>query len=256
MAERRIKRWRKKYTVEEATKRAKKLLPVMYPQMETQLIIWDELEQMLYPVFEELGIPTEEYRYYMAWAKRKGALGLDFSAGTRTQEINLLYDEFVTRGLNPDFLDELEPIVDEWIEKTRSVAGEMIINGGFETGDGSGWELYYNYVTDEYAHTGVYSCYITASGWSRQYLRVRVDKIRSFTFWVYNPYDDRDGWVTVRAHYTDYTYDYVEFKAERQTWVRFDVLPYLTRGKTIDYIEFVNSMGCGLYLDDVSLRGA
>jgi len=124
----RATRYRLKYTVEEASKRAKKLLPVMYPQLEIALANWDFLEQLIFPAFEFLGIPESEYDWYMAWVKQKGEIGLKFDEGTREAEVSVLTEEFVTRLTTLETPEEvvrerlayLEPIVDKWINYMRT----------------------------------------------------------------------------------------------------------------------------------------
>jgi len=123
----RAKRYRRKYRVQETPIRYKKLLPVMYPQMRQALINWDELELLLFPVMEALGIDPSQYPYYMAWAKRKAKAGLKFSSVTEAEEWLCLEDEFETRGLNPLFLVELEPYVEQWVNerKTEAYYGDL-----------------------------------------------------------------------------------------------------------------------------------
>jgi len=119
-AVKRSDRFEAKYTVDPVTKRAKKLLPVMYPLMETSLINWDFLEVLVFPKFEELEIPEDQYPFYMAWVKRKAEKGLMFSEATELAEYQLLKAEFVERGLDPDKLDKIEPFVDSWVGYMKS----------------------------------------------------------------------------------------------------------------------------------------
>jgi len=120
-ATKRAERWRGKYVVDCLTKRPKILLPVMYPQLREALINWDYLETILFPVFEALGIPLDKYPFYLAWAKRKAESGLKFTTVTQALEWLLLEDEFEARGLNPEWLVELEPYVEYWV---RLIKGE------------------------------------------------------------------------------------------------------------------------------------
>jgi len=135
----RATRFKRKYVVDPLTKRAKKLLPVMYPLMKDALVDWDKLEQYLFPKFEELGIPSEEYDFYLAWAKRKGHKGLRFDQETRVLEVEILKQEFITRGLDEAKLDVLEPVVDTWISEMRGVLCPFEFIDGFDTGDLSKW---------------------------------------------------------------------------------------------------------------------
>jgi len=110
----RIRRYRLKYRDQVIPIRFKLLLPPMHAQIETVLIKWDALEQALFPKFIELGIPSELWDNYLAWAKRKGELLLRFTDETLQKETDLLMQEFILRGLDKDILTQLEPIVDEW----------------------------------------------------------------------------------------------------------------------------------------------
>jgi len=125
-ADKRAYRYRRKYVVDTLTKRPKKLLPVMYPQMRDALIDWDYLETLLFPVFEALGIDVDQYPYYMAWAKRKGEAGLRFSSVTQAEEWAILQDEFEARGLNPAFLVEIEPYVEYWVHLLKGEPSNIV----------------------------------------------------------------------------------------------------------------------------------
>jgi len=115
-ATKRARRFKKKYVVDALTKRPKKLLPVMYPQLKEALIEWDYLETLLFDKYEVLGIPEDEQPYYTAWAKQKAEKGLKLSEETKIAEDSILHDEFVLRGLDPKWLFELELTVDDWLE--------------------------------------------------------------------------------------------------------------------------------------------
>jgi len=91
----------------------------MYPQLETQLELWDNLELLLFPKYNELGIPSDQQPYYTAWAKRKAEVCVHLAETTRDQEWSLLDDEFETRGLTPSWLTELTPLIEEWCGDVR-----------------------------------------------------------------------------------------------------------------------------------------
>jgi len=115
----RTQRYRKKYTVDAVTKRHKKLLPMEYAGLSEALIDWNALEVLMFTQFAQLGIPTEEYGFYMSFAKRKAEIGLMFDETTRQKEVDILVGEFETRGLDKDKLLDLEPHIDEWIDIVR-----------------------------------------------------------------------------------------------------------------------------------------
>jgi hypothetical protein len=114
-AQKRARRFKQKYVVDALTKRPKKLLPAWELYLREELTKWDYLEVLLFPQFEALGIPEEQYPNYLAWAKRKAEMGLRFSEETQVVEFDVLRGEFVLRGLVPAWLDFLEPYVDYWI---------------------------------------------------------------------------------------------------------------------------------------------
>jgi hypothetical protein len=144
-AVRRIKRFRRKWVTEALVKRAKKLLPVMYPHLRIDLINWDYLEYLLFPIYDELGIPTELRPFYTAWAKRKAELGLKFSEATQLEEYTILMTEFETRGLDTAFLEALELYVDDWVSQMKGQGSTIfkflptgvLWNNGFWTEVGS-----------------------------------------------------------------------------------------------------------------------
>jgi len=136
-----VKRWDAKYTGETTSKRAKRLMRIMYPQLRQALLDWDMLEVALFLKYADLGIPEELWVYYTAWAKRKGEIGLKFDETTRDEEYAILRAEFITRGLDPDALDELELVIDDWVAMMRGLKCPYEFSDGFETGDVSKWSI-------------------------------------------------------------------------------------------------------------------
>lgn len=121
-ASKRAARYRAKYQLNPVTKRYKKLLPVMYPQIGDVLTKWDALEKLLFPRYTALGIPTAIQPFYTAWAKRKAETCVHLADTTKEKEWSILDDEFILRGLDPDWLEELSLTVGEWCGAFRGAS--------------------------------------------------------------------------------------------------------------------------------------
>lgn len=131
----------------------------MYPNIEQSLRDWDYLEQLLLPHFPELGIPEDQYEFYMAWAKQKAELGLKYEGKTFEIENTILRTKWILRGLDPDILDALEPYVDEWIYDMRHPYCPFEFNDGFESGDFSKWDFTFGsglVIQSEIQHHGTF----------------------------------------------------------------------------------------------------
>jgi len=159
----RAKRYRQKYTVDSATKRYKKLLPTMYPQLEFELASLDELELAVFAKLAELGVPTVLWDYYMAFAKRKGKCGLAFWDKTFIAEQSILIDEFIRRGLIEANLEAIADVVDVWIRARRGLPPsyqDLLVNAVVYTQwDTEGASPYLN--TDDGDISKIYTPYIS-----------------------------------------------------------------------------------------------
>jgi len=259
-ATKRARRWKEKYALDPLTKRAKKLLPNMYPQMRTALINWDWLEVLLFPKFVACGVPEVEYPNYMAWAKRKAELGLSFDDYTRAAEKEVLKAEFVTRGLDAAKLDCIEPTVDTWIDQ---MTGEKIVNGGFEA-DLTGWVVIYppvDIVTYQ-PHTGLKCCRLMYQGYPYFYFGeirqtlgspVEVSKVKTLGVWARREHVYANG--QLRVFYSDATTQDIYLDMGGAAWTYKDYKGDLLAGKTITAIGFryYGEPPYAIWVDDVSL---
>jgi len=272
MATRRIRRYKRKYQVDPTTLRAKVLLPQMYPRLELALADLASLEADCYAVLESLEVPSELWGYYEAFYYRAAELGLSYWDATFRAELQLLINEFVARGLSEDVLEALVDKLIPWLMAKRSI-GKTIVNGGFETGDFTGWEIGYEdigsefpFITDREPHSGLYCCQFPESGynWIAQYVNIPVECVRELSFWKYGthyyspPVGSRtlivifytDGTTTEVKHETSFKEDHV--------WVKIDLTPFLEPGKTIKRIKIKRNENWGGYVqrvDDVSVVG-
>jgi len=156
----RAQRYVKKYDTFPVVKRYKVLLPAMYPQLEYQLAVLDELEIAVYAKLLELGVPSALWPYYMAFAKRKGKTGLEFWNTTYLAEQAILIDEFMRRGLIEATLEAIAEIVDKWIKEQRGLYEDLLVNSViFNTWSTVGSSPYLD--TDDGDTSKIYTPYIS-----------------------------------------------------------------------------------------------
>jgi hypothetical protein len=136
---------------------------------------------------------------------------------------------------------------------------EVIVNGGFETGDFTGWEHQQGDIyTKPNAHTGNYSAWLYEC-WLQQTFTSSVTAT-SFTFWAKNYNAEQSFLHTVVVHYEDDTEDGLDFRVSgwnettyENYWEFFNLTSQLKHGKAIKWIKFLGDTGQPYLLDDVSL---
>jgi hypothetical protein len=139
--------------------------------------------------------------------------------------------------------------------------GEQMVNGGFETGDSTGWTgPFLNIVTDP-VHSGVYACELGYQLYMSQTLAetITVDCIESWDVWVYGSLGG-GGYkaaLAIIVTYTDATTtSWTEYNLD-PAWLKIDILSHLESGKTVESIYFhsIDDVAFYVTVDDCSLIG-
>ena len=142
--------------------------------------------------------------------------------------------------------------------------GEQIVNGGFETGDFTGWiETGNNQeITSFDPHSGAYcvNLYMFQSwiGAIKQELiePISYSCIDSFTTWFAAGQSGGD-YLTITVTYTDdTTTEWTEFTGADVDWHEINIKSHLDEAKSVKSIEFKMPAGSvDVRIDDVSLIG-
>jgi len=129
-------------------------------------------------------------------------------------------------------------------------SGEQITNGGLETGDMTGYTYFpnLNFATTQYAHTGVYSCFLYEN-WVQQDFSKPIPKkcIKSFGFWGRGQVSNNECIL----HFSDDT-EVIAYIPQGD-WQYVDLLAIFPDEKELSYIKFIGGSGGPSWIDDVSL---
>jgi len=147
-------------------------------------------------------------------------------------------------------------------------SGEQITNGGFETGDFTGWTQSGFSIVSWGAHSGTYRAWVETlnTPYLSQDLANPVPQAcltvsSVVSLWYKGSYDECAELGTIvraRIVYTDDPETVVEHEttlAEHGIWVEIDLKPYVQSGKTVKRLRIeVDDNGTGAYtsVDDIS----
>ena len=145
-------------------------------------------------------------------------------------------------------------------------SGEQITNGGFETGDLTGFTTTGTVVISSWSpHTGTYDCllddYPSLPSIEQDILAIKgysisVKCISSMTLWA--RLDTGNGDFTVLITYSDGSTTTIPLNTILLTYEQFDLLPYLDTSKSVSKINIslpATGMSFKIFFDDISLIG-
>jgi len=133
--------------------------------------------------------------------------------------------------------------------------GEQVVNGGFETGDFTGWTNNGADISTQYVHSGTYSAFLYSASIQQDFATpILKECIESFGFWVY--FIDTgilpDAWCDV--YFSDGDMISVPI-LQIAGWTYYDILAQIPNGKSVSYFVFRAGSTYWYWLDDVSLIG-
>jgi hypothetical protein len=144
-------------------------------------------------------------------------------------------------------------------------SGEQIVNGGFETGDFTGWIQTGNNqeITTFDPHSGTYCANLyrfqTYIGGIKQELTepISFNCIDTFEAWFAAGQSSGDYLTIVITYSDDTTTEWTEFTGPDVDWHKIDIKSHLDSSKSVKAIEFKMPVGSlDIRIDDVSLIGA
>lgn len=108
-ARRRVRRV-KKYNSHVTPLRFKKYLPYMADLLAPKLAVEVGCETPTMELLESLGVPTDEWQYYLGFMKRMIVLYRNFTSETLASEKESLITEYVLRGKDRDVLEAVQEV--------------------------------------------------------------------------------------------------------------------------------------------------
>jgi parallel beta-helix repeat protein len=152
-------------------------------------------------------------------------------------------------------------VADKLTSKASVDPKEAIVNGGFESGDLTGWTADYSEpnlpganvaVVTTNPHYGMYCAYLIGNvGVKQTFPGIPVSSVQSITFW-----GRTDLVLGLALIYSDGTFDMHAGVGYSSSWAYFDVTSYLIAGKVLTGIDLWGWAGSQLgntYFDDVSI---
>lgn len=133
--------------------------------------------------------------------------------------------------------------------------GEKIVNGGFETGDDTGWDNENGYVVNTDKHSGTYCLDMSLTnallGQAADFSpTITKSSIETFGFW-YRGINGKE--FRCYLYYTDAIYSAHFETCVDNSWHYMDLLPYVTNGKSLKNFKILSVGSFFFLVDDFSL---
>jgi len=147
------------------------------------------------------------------------------------------------------------------IDEVSATSNEFIVNGGFETGDDTGWTGRYYDVTSEFAHSGLYSLQIWSSDggvWQDLTKPISSACIKNFGFWHRKISDYGVSLIYAVINYDSPEPIICDAVESTVDWQYYDIMPYIPANTQIESIMIWTAKVWGegweeVCVDDVSL---
>ena len=135
-----------------------------------------------------------------------------------------------------------------------------IVNGGFETGDFTGWNAPFDVIDSSDPHSGLYDAGITYESYMNSNALatpIAVSSVQSFGLWYRCPLGPGYNLLQIGINYTDASTTVISNITVPDTnWHQYNLLSSLAAGAHFSYIYLQNiQLGqvTTVYIDDVSL---
>jgi hypothetical protein len=129
----RVRSYAAKYNFDEVVLQMKLNTEERKTWMDEALANWiDEIEPQILAKLDELGIEGEERAYLLGYAKKCIATGMRFYGNTLSAELQLLKDEYTSRGHDLQVLEALGAVIQHKIMVKRKLPLEPVFELVYE----------------------------------------------------------------------------------------------------------------------------